>query len=93
MKQYLQTQSTDITRVQQRDFPQLRRVTRYEIWTALSGVPPMEDSAEADSFRLLVRLRSSGGVTRHVSETDRVTEGFFVGMVGDLLAKAPAYSQ
>jgi hypothetical protein len=45
-------------------------VTRYEVWTALYGEPPKENSAEADLFRLLIRDLSTGGVIRQQRETD-----------------------
>ncbi len=50
--------------------------TRYEIWTALYGELPREDSAEADLFRMLIRDLSIGGVIRQVRDTD--LQGRFV---------------
>lgn len=44
--------------------------TRYEIWTALWGEPPREDSAEADLFKLLIRDLSTGGVIRQERDTN-----------------------
>ncbi len=50
--------------------------SRYEIWTALYGEPPREDSAEADLFKLLIRDLSTGGVIRQ--ERDVNSLGQFV---------------
>jgi hypothetical protein len=50
--------------------------SRYEIWTALYGEPPREDSAEADLFKLLIRDLSTGGVVRQ--ERDVNSLGQFV---------------
>jgi hypothetical protein len=43
--------------------------TRYEIWEAIHGVFPREDSAEADLFKLLIRDLSTGSVIRQERET------------------------
>ena len=43
--------------------------TRYEIWEAVHGVFPREDSAEADLFKLLIRDLSTGSVIRQERET------------------------
>jgi len=50
--------------------------SRYEIWTALYGELPREDSAEADLFKLLIRDLSTGGVVRQ--ERDINSLGQFV---------------
>ena len=47
-----------------------RGTTRYDIWTAVYGDVPREDSAEADLFRLLIRDLSTGGVIRQARDTD-----------------------
>lgn len=44
-------------------------VTRYAIWTAINGVVPREDSAEADLYKLLIRDLSTGGVIRQARNT------------------------
>ncbi|UGA53565.1 hypothetical protein [Vibrio sp. VB16] len=44
-------------------------VTRYDIWSAINGVVPREDSAEADLYKLLIRDLSTGGVIRQVRDT------------------------
>lgn len=44
--------------------------SRYEIWTAIYGQLPRENSAEADLFRKLVRDLSTGGVIRQERETN-----------------------
>jgi hypothetical protein len=38
--------------------------TRYDIWSAIYGEIPRDDSAEADLFKLLMRDLSTGGVVR-----------------------------
>lgn len=50
--------------------------TRYEIWSAVYGDVPREDSAEADLYKLLVRDLSTGGVIRQ--ERDVNSTGQFV---------------
>lgn len=50
--------------------------SRYEVWTALYGELPREDSAEADLFKLLIRDLSTGGVVRQ--ERDINALGQFV---------------
>jgi hypothetical protein len=44
--------------------------TRFEIWDAIHGELPREDSPEADLFRLLIRDLSIGGVIRQERETN-----------------------
>jgi hypothetical protein len=44
--------------------------SRFEIWDAIYGELPREDSAEADLYRLLVRDLSMGGVVRQERETN-----------------------
>lgn len=44
---------------------------RFEIWDAIYGELPREDSAEADLYRLLIRDLSMGGVVRQERETNR----------------------
>jgi hypothetical protein len=43
--------------------------SRYDIWEAIHGEFPREDSAEADLFKLLIRDLSTGGVIRQARET------------------------
>ncbi|QPD05975.1 MAG: hypothetical protein Nkreftii_003749 [Candidatus Nitrospira kreftii] len=50
--------------------------SRFEIWTALYGKLPREDSAEADLFKLLIRDLSTSGVVRQ--ERDVNSLGQFV---------------
>lgn len=50
--------------------------SRFEIWTALYGELPREDSAEADLFKLLIRDLSTGSVVRQ--ERDVNSLGQFV---------------
>jgi len=45
-------------------------ITRFDIWAALYGQTPREDSAEADLFKLLIRELSMGGVIRQERETN-----------------------
>lgn len=45
--------------------------TRFEVWDAIYGELPREDSAEADLFRLLVRDLGTGGVIRQERETNQ----------------------
>jgi hypothetical protein len=45
-------------------------VTRFDIWSAIYGDTPREDSAEADLFKLLIRDLSTGGVIRQDRETN-----------------------
>lgn len=52
------------------------RCTRYDIWIAIHGELPREDSAEADLFRLLIRDLSTGGVIRQ--ERDTTDDGQFL---------------
>jgi hypothetical protein len=47
------------------------RCTRFEIWDAIRGELPREDSPEADLFRLLIRDLSTGGVIRQERETNQ----------------------
>jgi hypothetical protein len=44
--------------------------TRFEIWTAVYGEVPRDDSAEADIFRLLIFDLNTGRVIRQARETD-----------------------
>src|SRR5262249_53331186 len=44
--------------------------TRYDIWSAVYGELPREDSAEADLFKMLIRDLSTGGVIRQERETN-----------------------
>lgn len=44
--------------------------TRYDIWIAIYGEFPREDSAEADLFKLLIRDLSTGGVIRQARDTN-----------------------
>lgn len=46
-------------------------VTRYEIWDAINGELPREDSAEADLYRMLIRDLSMGGVIRQERATNQ----------------------
>jgi len=46
-------------------------ITRFEIWDAIYGELPREDSAEADLFRYLIRDLSTGGVIRQERETNQ----------------------
>ena len=46
------------------------RTTRFQIWRAVHGERPREDSAEADLFKLLIRDLSTGGVVRQERETN-----------------------
>jgi hypothetical protein len=43
--------------------------TRFDIWSALKGEIPREDSADADLYRLLIRDLSTGGVIRQARNT------------------------
>lgn len=43
--------------------------TRFDIWEAIHGAIPREDSAEADLFRMLIRDLSTGGVIRQARDT------------------------
>jgi hypothetical protein len=45
-------------------------VTRYDVWTAVYGDVPREDSAEADLYRLLFGDLSLGRVIRQHREID-----------------------
>lgn len=44
--------------------------TRYDIWSAIYGDIPREDSAEADLYKLLIRDLSTGGVIRQERDTN-----------------------
>jgi hypothetical protein len=55
--------------------------TRFEIWDAIHGELPREDSAEADLFRLLIRDLGTGGVVRQERETNQY---------GQFIRKRPA---
>lgn len=46
--------------------------TRFDIWSAIYGDTPREDSAEADLYRLLIRDLSTGGVIRQERDTNRL---------------------
>ena len=54
--------------------------TRFDIWSALYGEIPREDSAEADLYRMLIRDLSTGTVIRQARDT---TEG------GEFLRRRP----
>lgn len=45
--------------------------TRFEIWDAIYGELPREDSAEADLYRMLIRDLSMGGVIRQDRATNQ----------------------
>jgi hypothetical protein len=47
-------------------------LSRFDMWSALYGEVPREDSAEADLFRLLIRDLSTGGVIRQEREVNSV---------------------
>ncbi len=51
-------------------------VSRYDIWMAIHGKIPREDSAEADLYRLLIRDLSTGGVIRQ--EREKTVNGEFL---------------
>ena len=51
-----------------------RAITRHEIWEAVYGEFPREDSAEADLFKMLIRDLSTGGVIRQPRETNEMGE-------------------
>jgi hypothetical protein len=51
-----------------------RAITRHEIWEAVYGEFPREDSAEADLFKMLIRDLSTGGVIRQARETNEMGE-------------------
>jgi hypothetical protein len=46
------------------------QITRAQIWEAIRGPRPREDSHEADLFKYLIRDLSTGGVIRQARETD-----------------------
>jgi hypothetical protein len=46
--------------------------TRYDIWSAIYGDPPREDSAEADLYKLLIRDLSTGSVIRQERDTNQL---------------------
>lgn len=48
--------------------------TRFDIWTAIYGELPREDSAEADLYRMLIRDLSTGGVLRQARDTTEAGE-------------------
>jgi hypothetical protein len=48
--------------------------TRHEIWQAVYGEFPREDSAEADLYKMLIRDLSTGGVIRQARETNEMGE-------------------
>lgn len=48
--------------------------TRFDIWTAVYGELPREDSADADLFRMLIRDLSTGGVIRQARDTTEAGE-------------------
>jgi hypothetical protein len=48
--------------------------TRYDIWSAIYGDLPREDSAEADLYRMLIRDLSTGGVIRQARDTTEAGE-------------------
>ena len=48
--------------------------TRFEIWDAVHGELPREDSAEADLFKMLIRDLSIGGVIRQRRATTAAGE-------------------
>ncbi len=48
--------------------------TRFDIWSAIYGELPREDSAEADLFRMLIRDLSTGGVLRQARDTTEAGE-------------------
>jgi hypothetical protein len=45
-------------------------ITRFDIWDAIRGELPREDSAEADLFKLLIRDLSTGSVIRQDRDTN-----------------------
>jgi hypothetical protein len=49
-------------------------ITRCEIWEAVYGDTPREDSAEADLFKMLIRDLSTGGVVRQARDTNEMGE-------------------
>lgn len=46
--------------------------TRLEVWTAIYGAVPREDSAEADLFKMLIRDLSTGGVIRQERDVNQL---------------------
>lgn len=46
--------------------------SRFDIWSAIYGDIPREDSAEADLYKLLIRDLSTGGVIRQERDTNSV---------------------
>lgn len=56
--------------------------TRFDMWTAIYGDVPREDTAEADLFKMLIRDLSTGSVIRQ--ERD-------VNQLGQFLRKRPQY--
>lgn len=44
--------------------------TRFDIWSAIYGDTPREDSADADLYKLLIRDLSTGGVIRQERDTN-----------------------
>ena len=57
-----------------RQISQNPAITRHEIWEAVYGDTPREDSAEADLFKMLIRDLSTGGVIRQARETNEMGE-------------------
>lgn len=53
-----------------REIYQYPGATRYDIWSAIYGQIPREDSAEADLYKLLIRDLSTGGVIRQERDTN-----------------------
>ncbi|WP_414608841.1 hypothetical protein [Stenotrophomonas pavanii] len=53
-----------------REIYQYPGATRYDIWSAIYGEIPREDSAEADLYKLLIRDLSTGGVIRQERDTN-----------------------
>ena len=45
---------------------------RFDIWSAIYGDTPREDSAEADLYRLLIRDLTTGGVIRQERDVNRL---------------------
>lgn len=48
--------------------------TRFDIWSAVYGDLPRDDSAEADLYRMLIRDLSTGGVIRQARDTTEAGE-------------------
>jgi len=58
--------------------------TRFDIWSAIYGDLPREDSAEADLYKLLFRDLSTGSVIRQARDTNAD---------GQFLRKRPAHKR